>query len=182
MRFYSLYVCGLSCLLSLPVAAAGLPANPWIRTAVENMPISAETTPQTTETSAPEIKPEVKERFQDAQNQLIQVINEALPEQERQPSALLQKSLPNWKDLMSQVNFDSLTTSKSSKPARSKPKKKASSSAGSQEISRAMSDIEAQYNSIKRTSNAYYNQAKRNVKMLEREAENSIDQLKRMVK
>lgn len=184
MRSFIFYLCGLVLLPVCAVCAADLPANPWLRAAVEEIPLQSNNAnayaPDSAAARTAQITELINEQLDNPQSQLMQVINEALPEQQRQSSPSAQKNLPSWQELMSQLNIGSPAPQASGSAKRATQVRK-NPIDGYNEINRAMSDIERQYNKAKRTTNAYYNQAKRNIKQLGTEAENSVNQLKKMV-
>ncbi len=186
MRHYLLYIIGLCTLAAFNVKAEGLPANPWIRGSVENLSISSPKIDNSgASAQSSEVVRQINIQLQDSQTELVEIINEALPEQKRSSSAINQKNLPSWQDLMRQIKIGDTAFSANALalPQQQKKvvKRKADSSHNT-EVSRVISDIETQYKKIKKSSNSYYNQARRNIMQLEREAQNSVDELQRMIK
>lgn len=185
MRSFIFYLCGLILLPVSAVCAADLPANPWLRAAVEEIPLQANNqNTYATDSAARTARMTelINKQLDNPQSQLMQVINEALPEQQRQSSPSAQKNLPSWQELMSQINVGSLAPKASGSSAQTARTTQLTKNPiqGYNEINRAMSDIERQYNKAKHTTNTYYNQAKRNIKHLETEAENSVNRLKKV--
>lgn len=175
MRHNIIYIFGLILTILYSETAAALPANPWLYQSAE---AQSSDSPSAADFSQVDLVKLINEQLQNPQNQLIQVINEALPEQKRQPSAVLQTNLPSWQDLIGQINFQAILPKVSIN--RSVPKSTHTSS--EQYKSNAVSDFRQQYQKAVNTSNAYYKKAKRNLKVLEKEAQSSIDDLQRKIK
>lgn len=187
MRSFIFYVCGLCYLTALPAFAEQLPANPWLHSETGEVKLRSNTDASagTTASSAARLTQSINEQFDNSQTQLMQIINDSLPEPERHTSASQQMNLPSWQELMPQVNIDSMLPKSSGNTAKatqqtSSPVK--SFSSGTDELARTLADIERHYSKAKRTSNAYYNQAKSGIKKLENEAENSVNQLQKVLK
>ncbi len=187
MRSFIFYALGFCCLAALPTYAQQLPANPWLRSENEEVRLLSNNGASADNTAAKtaRLTQSINEQFDNSQTQLMQIINESLPETERRSSASQQMNLPSWRELIPQVTIDAIlpkssgNTAGATQPASSPTK---NFSSGTDEITRALADIERQYNKAKRTSNAYYNQAKSNIKKLGNEAENSVNQLQKMLK
>ena len=126
MRRYLLYIIGLCSLAAFSVKAEGLPANPWIRGSAENLSISSPkidnsgTAAQSSETAR-----QINIQLQDSQSELVEIINEALPEQKRSFSAINQRNLPSWQDLMRQIKIDNTAFSADALTSPQQQKKQA---------------------------------------------------------
>ena len=186
MRSFIFYVCGLCCLTALPVFAEQLPANPWLYSDTQEIKLRSgyDTSADNTAEQTARLTRSINEQLDNRQSQLMQIINESLPEPERRSSASQQINLPSWQELIPQIDINAMLPKSSGNKAKAMrpvaPTKDFSS--GTAEITRALEDIERQYNNAKRTTNAYYNQAKSGLKKLESEAESSVNQLQRMMK
>jgi hypothetical protein len=187
MRSFIFYALGFCCLAALPAFAQQLPTNPWLHSETGGVKLRSNNGASADNTAAQtaRLTQSINEQFDNSQTQLMQIINESLPEQERRPSASQQMNLPSWQELMPQIDINAMlpkssgNIAKATQPASSPAK---SFSSGTDELARTLADIERKYNKAKRTSNAYYNQAKNGIKKLENEAENSVNQIQKMLK
>ena len=184
MRSLIFYICGFCFSAILPALADELPANPWLRSNAEEIRLRSNyNTAESAAEQTARLTKSINEQLDNPQSQLMQIINESLPETERRSTASQQKNLPSWQELMSQINGNSATSKSSGDTAKaSQPSPIRKISSGTDELTRVLSDIERRYDQAKRTSNAYYNQAKRSIKNLEAEAENSVNEVQKMLK
>ena len=186
--FLFLMICGNVA----PSYAEGLPANPWAKAATQTADTPAVSVvsehPTANEAQdAANLNPyliNLQENLQqaDIQNRIgnalqsLENINENPYSRPNIPSGA--DKLPSWQGLLPQADLSSFMPKASSQKQATQP----AVSSGNDEFSKAVSDIEKQYNKLKRTTNSYYRGAVRNAHELEKNAKDSVNKLQNMLK
>lgn len=182
MRHLFLYITGLCLGISFTADAAGLPANPWLQEANQNIVRGNQNKAESSGLSAAqaeEMAEKAHQQLENYGNMLQQATNEALPEAKAAVQTQEMENLPSWHEIMEQITPERST-------ADTAPQEKESPTAsfdpaGMIQISKAVSDAQAQYNRAKATTGAYYKQAKNKLKQLEREAQNSVNEVQKII-
>lgn len=196
MRFFVFFL-GIMFVNGAVSYAEGLPANPWakaapqttsntIRSVVDESPTATDAQ-KAIEKSGEALNPyliNLQNNLEQADipgqigNALQSLENINENPQQNQRSAPETAKLPAWQDLLPQADLSSLMPKSTPKKQISKPK----SSSGDDEFSKAISDIEKQYNSLKRTTNSYYKDAVKGAREIEKNAKDSVNKLQKMLK
>ena len=181
MRHHFLYIIGLCLITPFAADAAGLPANPWLQNTNRNIVQTnrnQNVNSDISESKAAELTEKLNNQMENYGNMLQQATDEAKTEAATKAQEI--ENVPSWHEIMDQV-----TPENSDEDAAQQQQETTSGSidpAGIVEISRAISDAQAQYNRAKNTTGAYYNKAKNKLKQLEYEAQNSVNEVQKMLK
>ncbi len=184
MRYGVLYILGLCLLLSFKAAAEALPANPWLQEDGRVWLKTAEDTASANlDNEQIDLIKNINSQIEKSRGYLPQIANEALPQKQENPAKI---KLPSWNELFPQADTQSITlkmqAASRKRAARQTSQSTSESSSSNQEMFKTVSGIGKQYNQIKRTTNGYINKVKKGWNQLEKEAQNSIGQLQKMMK
>lgn len=173
---------------STQLFAEGLPANPWGQnTSPQAVPTNTliDENPPAENSTNPGLNPyELLDKAQisveDTQDQISEALQSLRQINENPGSAKAAPTakLPSWSEMLPQIDLSAKTQEIMPQRTVSKPK----ASSGNDEFSKAVSDIEAEYQNMKRTTNSYYRSAVKNVHELERTAKDSVKQLQNRLK